>query len=368
MRSENTPHKDDHAAETITILVALECPHFWNGLKKRRVILTACSTGAALQTAILSECSTLLKEKRHAVDDLSETNASIEIYDTLTDTFASLATEDNTARFGRTIRARLFLEAHSEEHDNEQASKENDEILALTGRFFPYDTETGVIPFHSKELVIFEVVNSGQGTGLNLWDGSFLLARYLEQNPVLVRGKGVLELGAGVGFVGISAAVLGAREVVLTDLDYTMQCMEENVRRNMMHIQSSGCKRIECKVCDWFCPPESIVESFGFRSKTDVEVILVADCVWLEELVSPLFHTIDVLLQHNERALVIISYQRRGAAAHTHFWDGLHARFHISLVNTALHLLHVQDVFYLMICTNKNLHLGELAIKTKALL
>lgn len=53
--------------------------------------------------------------------------------------------------------------------------------------------------------------------GLMLWASAEVLATRLTQEPSLVAGKRVLELGAGVGFVGLVAAHLGAAEVVQTD-------------------------------------------------------------------------------------------------------------------------------------------------------
>ena len=53
--------------------------------------------------------------------------------------------------------------------------------------------------------------------GLMLWASAEVLATRLTQEPSLVAGKRVLELGAGVGFVGLVATQLGAAEVVQTD-------------------------------------------------------------------------------------------------------------------------------------------------------
>ncbi|XP_075927830.1 protein N-lysine methyltransferase METTL21A isoform X5 [Petromyzon marinus] len=49
------------------------------------------------------------------------------------------------------------------------------------------------------------------GVAAVVWDAAVVLATYLELGAVEVKGKRVLELGAGTGLVGIVAALLGER-------------------------------------------------------------------------------------------------------------------------------------------------------------
>lgn len=51
------------------------------------------------------------------------------------------------------------------------------------------------------------------------WPGSVALARYLMATPSLVRGRTVLDFGAGSGLAAIAAARCGAAEVVAVDTD-----------------------------------------------------------------------------------------------------------------------------------------------------
>eukprot|EP00913_Durusdinium_trenchii_P017307 g16276.t1 len=60
-------------------------------------------------------------------------------------------------------------------------------------------------------------------TGSSIWDGAVALAKVLEVQPFLVRGRQVLELGAGRGLAGLAAWGLGAELVILTDLAYTLE-------------------------------------------------------------------------------------------------------------------------------------------------
>ncbi|MBA1193563.1 methyltransferase [Pseudomonas entomophila] len=51
------------------------------------------------------------------------------------------------------------------------------------------------------------------------WASGLALARFLAEHPHWVRGKRVLDVGAGSGIAAIAAARAGAREVVACDLD-----------------------------------------------------------------------------------------------------------------------------------------------------
>ena len=138
-----------------------------------------------------------------------------------------------------------------------------------------------------------------------------------------------MELGSGCGLVGIAAGILGAAEVVLTDLEYTLPILKQNIAKNRCSIESSGCARMSCMVCDWFDPKPS--SEFGFSSgalmkpKTNtIDLILVADCVWVDELVRPLLTTLK-----KYQCKTIISYQRRGQAAHDTLMNGLEEIFYV---------------------------------------
>ncbi len=69
--------------------------------------------------------------------------------------------------------------------------------------------------------------------GLLLWASAVGLAHRLADEPALVAGKRVLELGAGVGLPGLVARTLGARQVTQTDyqppaLDLAQRNAEKN--------------------------------------------------------------------------------------------------------------------------------------------
>ena len=99
-----------------------------------------------------------------------------------------------------------------EEHPT-QLDSEGEPILAICGRWFPFD-DSG-IDFSGTTLVIKEVHNNQSAsagndgdtqsasagndgdTAFNVWDGALLMARYLEKSPELVINKTILELGSG---------------------------------------------------------------------------------------------------------------------------------------------------------------------------
>ena len=69
-------------------------------------------------------------------------------------------------------------------------------------------------------------------TGGDQWYAGLSLCNFLIQNPHLVRNKKCLELGAGLGLVGLTAAYLGASSVILTDLECQLNVLRGNVDMN----------------------------------------------------------------------------------------------------------------------------------------
>merc|ERR1711912_85667 len=69
-------------------------------------------------------------------------------------------------------------------------------------------------------------------TGNLVWPACHAFGAYLCEHPEIVRGRRVVELGAGTGCAGLVAAALGADEVLLTDLAGTMPLLQRNVSRN----------------------------------------------------------------------------------------------------------------------------------------
>ncbi|KAI8598744.1 hypothetical protein EDD21DRAFT_381655 [Dissophora ornata] len=64
-----------------------------------------------------------------------------------------------------------------------------------------------------------EKVTIDQNTGNVVWDGAYLMSKYLESHIKDLQGKTCLELGAGTGLVSIVAWLLGASNVLATDLE-----------------------------------------------------------------------------------------------------------------------------------------------------
>lgn len=97
------------------------------------------------------------------------------------------------------------------------------------------------------------------------------------------------------------------------------------------------------------------------------DVILIADCVWVEKLVLPLLLTLEQLVNYNgsesDRVMFLLSYQRRGKDAHDVFYKGLHERFDVieleideivnSFAMSRMKLIETSSVFYLFECRAK---------------
>lgn len=73
------------------------------------------------------------------------------------------------------------------------------------------------------------------------WASGLALARRLLREPALVRGKKVLDFGAGSGVVACAAALAGAREVVACDIDpASLRACAANAALNGVPVRLAG--------------------------------------------------------------------------------------------------------------------------------
>ncbi|CAI5744999.1 unnamed protein product [Peronospora destructor] len=161
-----------------------------------------------------------------------------------------------------------------------------------------------------------------------VWDAALLLADFLQtkandafhlaprvecNDRFKFQDKNVVELGAGVGLVGMTLAVLGAR-VVLTDQKYALPLLTKNVVVNFLDTVSNRSLAIAIPTvekCQWGEPFTSGGSLMSWTKSTDV--VLFSDVLYhasayvlliktLHELVSP---TTDVFFSFETRNATI---------------------------------------------------------------
>ncbi|MGH8890924.1 MAG: class I SAM-dependent methyltransferase [Acidothermaceae bacterium] len=95
---------------------------------------------------------------------------------------------------------------------------------------------------------VWEITNSGASDDTQTpvpywsfpWAGGQALARYILDNPELVRGRRVLDVAAGSGLVAIAAALAGAAVSVANDIDdFAAAAQDLNARANGVVIEMS---------------------------------------------------------------------------------------------------------------------------------
>lgn len=73
------------------------------------------------------------------------------------------------------------------------------------------------------------------------WGGGQALARWILDNPEVVRGRDVVDFGAGSGVAGIAAALAGAKSVVCVDIDRdALRACQRNACLNRVTVATSG--------------------------------------------------------------------------------------------------------------------------------
>jgi predicted nicotinamide N-methyase len=146
-----------------------------------------------------------------------------------------------------------------------------------------------------------------------LWNSGLQLADFIEGDGKWdVRGKKVLELGAGTGLAGLVAARAGAEEVILTDYPApeVVANIKKNVEKNIpedMRVAKEG-KGPNCWVHGHEWGEVSEDDSFVRDHKASFDIILVADCLWMPWQHANLMKSISWFLKPDGKAWVVAGF------------------------------------------------------------
>jgi predicted nicotinamide N-methyase len=170
---------------------------------------------------------------------------------------------------------------------------------------------------------------SSENLSFSTWGASYVLANQLHKIPVPPTadskqsprdGRWALELGAGTGLVGLSAASIWRTNVVLTDLPNILPGVTTNISLNEHQTRRNGGSAIPGSL-DWSSPDE--LRTYPSRVNHMAEIIrpetskpgliLAADTIYSEEHPEILCKTISTWLASGPDSRVVLCYPLRMA-------------------------------------------------------
>lgn len=161
-------------------------------------------------------------------------------------------------------------------------------------------------------VALHEPALTGDNLGLKTWASSLLLSKHLPALSKYIPAgeKRLLELGAGTGLVGISAACLWSLDVVLTDLPEIVPNLLRNLELNAEAVTRRG-GTVHAKALDW--ADDLDVPAIN---NDKFEVIVAADPIYSPEHPRILVGTIQRWLRYSPDSRVIIELPLRGHYVH----------------------------------------------------
>ena len=166
-----------------------------------------------------------------------------------------------------------------------------------------------------------------------MWDSGHILLKYMEQRNNKIfqeiramdatvtmesyfRQQTILELGAGVGHVGLAIVLgLNPKEYIFTDYNV------DEIRRNVQSLQNGEQvldlqeSKVEIRRVDWHNDP-----SLCYKSCSIPDIVLLIDCVWIAELYKPLLQHVLYLSALNRNLVFVLGHQKREQGAFDDFF------------------------------------------------
>lgn len=180
----------------------------------------------------------------------------------------------------------------------------------------PFNLTVTTISFMPIEVL---AANQGKGveiSGQKLWCGSICVIQYLLDNPAIVHGHPVIELGAGTGVLGMVCSRLGATRVNVNDHDMrSINHMTSDIETN--HLAST----MSVSRLDWF-KENAAKEVFGdwaaeYNSDAAGMMLVAGDVLYKNALLKPFFNTVASLFCMFPGSKLMLCHVPRAGVEHS---------------------------------------------------
>jgi len=165
----------------------------------------------------------------------------------------------------------LMPNSDSEDEENETVHF-NEELFVRAPGKEPHELRLKLIATHHSLL------------GHKLWNSSRLLADIFDSGEVDLRGKCVLELGAGAGLPSLICALNGAEKVVLSDYENDVDhSLVQNVQRNVDSIKPyvpNADNVLFVRGLIWGYPVHPLLEPLDPNLQRKFDIIILADLIF----------------------------------------------------------------------------------------
>ena len=194
-----------------------------------------------------------------------------------------------------------------------------------------------------------EKLDGREATSLVVWDCALVLAKYLESLYCGQRSTKklvCLELGAGRGLVGISLSKLRTvfEKIILSDIKQAIPLLEASIKLNgeeSTRTCAGETLTISAIPIDWLAP-ESSIKIFREKEDEKPDMIVLADCIWVLDLIQPLVETIVAFMK--PLSLVYVAHQTRSIKADELFFSLLR-KAHLAVEKIEAKDQHIQFAF-----------------------
>lgn len=151
------------------------------------------------------------------------------------------------------------------------------------------------------------------GCGGQLWPAGMNLAKYMLKYQNDLRGKSIIEIGAGGGLVGLAVAagcLIGDRQkLLITDQLPMLSLMQRNITLNSLE------QKVCAEVYDWGSVPPasatSFIKEFSQKNTRHPDIVLAADCVYFEPAFPLLLRTLTDLVGPNTTCYFCFKKRRK---------------------------------------------------------